>query len=93
MLVCWPCVSPSSWWVFSVWHPEVAIQSTGLSASCSFFFAFVYDSIVGPVCYSLVAELSSTRLRAKTIVIARKCYNIVGLVVNGLVNYQLTLSA
>lgn len=30
-------------------------------------FAFVYDSTVGPVCYSIVAEMSSTRLRAKTI--------------------------
>lgn len=28
-------------------------------------FTFVYDFTVGPVCYCLVAELSSTRLRAK----------------------------
>ncbi|KAF7717395.1 MFS-type Sugar/inositol transporter [Penicillium ucsense] len=56
-------------------------------------FAFVYDSSVGPVCYSLVAEMSSTRLRAKTIVIARNCYNIAGLVVNVLINYQLTPTA
>ncbi|OOQ86311.1 Maltose permease MAL61 [Penicillium brasilianum] len=56
-------------------------------------FAFVYDSSVGPVCYSLVAEMSSTRLRAKTIVIARNFYNIAGLVVNVLINYQLTSTA
>lgn len=56
-------------------------------------FAFVYDSTVGPVCYSLVAEMSSTRLRAKTIVIARNFYNIAGLVTNVLINYQLTPTA
>ncbi|KAJ5623057.1 hypothetical protein N7490_011662 [Penicillium lividum] len=56
-------------------------------------FAFVYDSTVGPVCYSLVAEMSSTRLRAKTIVIARNFYNIAGLVTNVLINYQLTSTA
>lgn len=56
-------------------------------------FAFVYDSTVGPVCYSLVAEMSSTRLRAKTIVIARNVYNISGLITNVLINYQLTPTA
>ena len=49
-------------------------------------FAFVYDSTVGPVCYALVAEMSSTRLRAKSIVIARNFYNIAGLVTNILIN-------
>lgn len=32
---------------------------------------FTYDATVGPVCYSLVAELSSMRLRNKTVVLAR----------------------
>ena len=40
---------------------------------------FVYDLTVGPVCYILVAEISSTRLRSKTIVLARNFYNIVGI--------------
>ncbi|KAJ6032587.1 hypothetical protein N7540_003319 [Penicillium herquei] len=55
--------------------------------------AFVYDSTVGPVCYSLVAEMSSTRLRAKTIILARNFYNIAGLITNVLINYQLTSTA
>lgn len=38
-------------------------------------FAFTYDMTVGPVCYSLVSELSSTRLRGKTLVLARDSYN------------------
>lgn len=53
-------------------------------------FTFIYDLTVGPVCYSLVAEVSSTRLKAKTIVLARNFYNIGGIVVNVLTTYQLT---
>jgi SP family general alpha glucoside:H+ symporter-like MFS transporter len=32
---------------------------------------FVYDSTIGPVCYAIVAEIPSTRLKGKTIVLAR----------------------
>ena len=42
-------------------------------------FTFLYDLTVGPVCYCLVAEVSSIRLRQKTIVLARNFYNIVGM--------------
>jgi MFS transporter, SP family, general alpha glucoside:H+ symporter len=45
-------------------------------------YTFTYDATVGPVCYSLVSELSSTRLRAKTIVLARNLYNITGIAIN-----------
>lgn len=38
--------------------------------------------IHAPVCYCLVAEISSTRLRAKTIVLARNAYNIGGIIAN-----------
>jgi SP family general alpha glucoside:H+ symporter-like MFS transporter len=47
-------------------------------------YTFVYDLTIGPVCYSLVAELSSTRLKAKSIVIARNFYNMAGLINNAL---------
>lgn len=43
-------------------------------------YTAVYDATVGPVCYAIVAECSSTRLRAKTIVIARIVYNIAGII-------------
>lgn len=56
-------------------------------------FTMVYDISVGPVCYSLVAEIPSTRLRAKSIVLARNFYNIGGIVVNILTNYQLSTTA
>ncbi|SCV69714.1 BQ2448_1108 [Microbotryum intermedium] len=42
-------------------------------------YTFIYDFSVGPVYYSLVAEMSSTRLRAKTVVLARNFYNIFGI--------------
>jgi len=45
-------------------------------------YTFIYDCTVGPVCYSLVAELTSTRLKCKAIVLARNVYNIVGIVTN-----------
>ncbi|KAA8649437.1 hypothetical protein EYZ11_008130 [Aspergillus tanneri] len=56
-------------------------------------FTFFYDSTIGPVTYSLVSELSSTRLKAKTIVLARMAYNISNIVVNVLTNYQLNSSS
>lgn len=56
-------------------------------------FTFCYDLTVGPVTYSLVSELSSTRLKAKTIVLARALYNISNIVVNVLTNYQLSSTA
>lgn len=53
-------------------------------------FTFTYDLTVGSICYSLVAELSSVRLRAKSVVLARNFYNLGGIIVNVLINYQLT---
>lgn len=53
-------------------------------------FTFVYDFTVGPVTYSLISELSSTRLKAKTIVLARAAYNASNIFVNVLTNYQLS---
>jgi len=56
-------------------------------------FTFTYDLTIGPVCYSLVAEISSTRLKAKTIVLSRNLYNIIGIVASVITNYQLTATA
>jgi SP family general alpha glucoside:H+ symporter-like MFS transporter len=56
-------------------------------------FTFTYDFTVGPVTYSLVSELSSTRLKAKTIVLARAAYNAINIFVNVMTNYQLSSSA
>ena len=53
-------------------------------------FTFVYSFTVGPVTSSLVSELSSTRLKAKTIVMARAAYNASNIFVNVMTNYQLS---
>ncbi|KAK1724793.1 general substrate transporter [Colletotrichum acutatum] len=37
-------------------------------------FVITYDMTVGPTCYCLVAEIPSTRLRIKTVAIARNAY-------------------
>ncbi|TQW01272.1 sugar porter (SP) family MFS transporter [Cordyceps javanica] len=45
-------------------------------------YTFFYDCTVGPVCYSLVSEISSTRLRTKSVVFARNMYNIASIATN-----------
>ena len=54
---------------------------------------FVYDGTLGPICYALVAEIPSTRLRVKTVVLARVAYNIVGLISNTLMPKMLNPTA
>ena len=44
------------------------------------FLVAVADFTTGPVIYAVIPELPSTRLRAKTIVLARNAYNIIGLI-------------
>lgn len=44
---------------------------------------FVYSVTIGTLVYSLVPELSSSRLRTKSIILARNLYNVVG-IVNGI---------
>ena len=54
---------------------------------------FVYDITIGPVCYSLTPELSSTRLRNKSVVLARAAYNVTGILANTLQPYMLNPTA
>lgn len=58
----------------------VSNSSPYASVEGLFSVFFNSDISVGPVTYSLVAELSSTRLRTKTVVLARAAYNVFGLV-------------
>jgi len=53
-----------------------------ISGGLLMLFVFTYDITVGPVCYCLVSEIPSTRLRIKSVVIARNCYNIASIVAN-----------
>lgn len=62
----------------------IPTQSIGISwgsGALILILTFVYDISVGPVCYSLVAEIPSTRLRIKTVVLARNVYNVFGIII------------
>ncbi|KFY13824.1 hypothetical protein V491_06259 [Pseudogymnoascus sp. VKM F-3775] len=52
------------------------------SGALMMIFVATYGVTVGPVCYCLVAEIPSTRLRIKTVVLARNAYLIVSIVAN-----------
>jgi MFS transporter, SP family, general alpha glucoside:H+ symporter len=56
-------------------------------------YTFFYDSTVGPVCYSLVSELPSTRLRIKSVVLARNLYNVFSIVNGIIIPYMLNPTA
>jgi SP family general alpha glucoside:H+ symporter-like MFS transporter len=69
------------------------IAASWAIGSMLLIYTFTYDITVGPVCYSLVAEIPSTRLRTKAIVLARNLYNVVG-IVNGVITpYMLNPTA
>ncbi|CAD0110621.1 unnamed protein product [Aureobasidium uvarum] len=52
-------------------------------------YVFVYDITVGPLTYSFVSEISSTRLRQKTMVLARNAYLVANIVNNVLTPHML----
>jgi len=43
---------------------------------------FTYSSTVGPICYTIISETSSMRLRAKSVCLSRNIYNIVQIIAN-----------
>jgi SP family general alpha glucoside:H+ symporter-like MFS transporter len=59
--------------------PKSNTTAPWVIGSMLLIFTFIYDATIGPVCYCLVAEISSTRLKSKTIVLARNFYNVVGI--------------
>jgi SP family general alpha glucoside:H+ symporter-like MFS transporter len=72
--------------------PETDSMSWGLG-SMLIVLTFVYDFTVGPVCYGLVAGIPSTRLRVKTVVLARVAYNITSIITNIITPRMLNPSA
>ncbi|CAI7603080.1 unnamed protein product [Penicillium viridicatum] len=56
-------------------------------------YTFVYDSTIGPVCFSLVSEMPSSRLRTKTVVLARNTYNVLNLVTGIIIPFMLNVDA
>ncbi|KAL3458909.1 general substrate transporter [Aspergillus heterothallicus] len=72
--------------------PEIAAQSWTLG-SLIIVLTAVYQMTLGPVAYMLVAEIPSTRLRVKTVVIGRVVYNITSIITNTLAARMLSPSA
>ncbi|KAK4548760.1 hypothetical protein LTR36_008533 [Oleoguttula mirabilis] len=74
----------------SLTHSKAASFATG---SLLLLFTLCYDIAVGTVAYSLVTEIPSSRLRTKTIVLARSLYNVQG-TINGVITpYMLNPTA
>ncbi|KAK4889602.1 hypothetical protein LTR27_011586 [Elasticomyces elasticus] len=76
------------------------ISLAGSSASVSWaigafllIFTFIYDSTVGPLTYVIVPEAPSSRLRHKTVVLARNAYNITCIWTGVLTPYMLNATA
>ncbi|RKF80022.1 Alpha-glucosides permease MPH2 [Golovinomyces cichoracearum] len=57
------------------------------------FYTAVYNSTIGPITYSLVSEIPSTRMKNKTIVLARNVFNVAGILNFIIVPYMLNPNA
>lgn len=58
------------------------VHTLRATASMVIVFIFVFDAMVAPLTYCIVAEIPSTRLRVKTVALARVAYNLCALVTN-----------
>lgn len=64
-------------------------QSKMASGALLMVVAFFYNLGIAPVVFCLVSEVPSSRLRTKTIILARNSYNMISIVTLVLVLYQL----
>jgi SP family general alpha glucoside:H+ symporter-like MFS transporter len=64
--------------------PQSANISYGIGA-LMMLINLTFATTLGPVCYTIVAELPSAEVRAQTVVLARAAY-----VISGIVNAQIT---
>ncbi|KAG9698244.1 general substrate transporter, partial [Aureobasidium melanogenum] len=62
--------------------PKSSSTISWISGAFLIIFVIAYQTTVGPVCYCLVTELPSARLRIKTVVLARIAYNLAALGAN-----------
>ena len=67
-------------------QPSAAFSWT--AGSMILLLSATSDFSVGPVVYTIVSELPSTRLRAKSIVLARNAYNIMNLAFTNIISYR-----
>ncbi|KAI1336499.1 sugar transporter [Xylariaceae sp. FL0016] len=68
-------------------------QASLATGAIMLVWALFYQTTVGTVCYSLVAEISTRRLQIKTVVLGRMLYNIIGIICGVLTPYMVNPSA
>ncbi|KAL3476210.1 general substrate transporter [Aspergillus californicus] len=73
--------------------PDSSSALSWATGSMLLVYTFIYDSTVGPVCFSIVSEIPSSSLRTKTVVLARNAYNILNLVTGIIIPYMLNVDA
>lgn len=78
--------------LFLVGIVSVAAKSRGGlwgQAALTTIWLFLYSLTVGPITYAIVSEISAVRLRPQTVCLARITYQIVNIISNVLVPYQM----
>ncbi|WRT63101.1 uncharacterized protein IL334_000004 [Kwoniella shivajii] len=78
---------------FISWGPASSTSVSWAIGAFLLIFTFIYDSTVGPLTYVIVPEAPSSRLRHKTIVIARNMYNITCIWTGVITPYMLNTTA
>ncbi|KAK9476108.1 general substrate transporter [Lipomyces japonicus] len=73
--------------------PPTASRFAFAQAGIVFAWAIVFYMTLGPVCFAIISETSSMRLRAKSVSLARNSYYMVGIVINVLNPYMVNSSA
>jgi SP family general alpha glucoside:H+ symporter-like MFS transporter len=73
--------------------PKASTSTSWATGSMLLVYTFFYDSSVGPLCYSLVSEIPTTRLRIKTVVLTRNLYNCLGILNGVIIPYILNVDA
>lgn len=73
--------------------PSTNQPAAWTTASLLLVIVFIYDMSVGPVCYAIISEMSSTRLRSKTISLARNLYNVWNIISGIIYPYMLNSTA
>ena len=56
--------------------------SAWAQAALCLVWLFTYSTTVGPICYTIISETSSLRLRAKSVCLSRNIYNITQIIAN-----------
>lgn len=57
-----------------------SISATYAIGSLLIALNFIYNATLGPLCYTIIGEMSSTRLRQKSIVLSRIAYQIMNII-------------